>query len=144
MAGNCSCLDLLALLLCLHWGYYWQCNNFDSQINTKNIFLNPISFLAILLVIDLALSTLSMPHMLNTFWLNALEIGFGACVTQLFLISTFTGRICSSSGHGFWTCTMWPFVHHSIVQPSRQSESCHELEWALYSVQSCSPCLWST
>uniref|UniRef100_G1TRF2 Olfactory receptor n=1 Tax=Oryctolagus cuniculus TaxID=9986 RepID=G1TRF2_RABIT len=48
-------------------------------------------FLAILSSVDLALSTTSVPRMLDIFWFDAHEINFGACVAQMFLIHAFTG-----------------------------------------------------
>ncbi|KAF5918669.1 hypothetical protein HPG69_005704 [Diceros bicornis minor] len=46
--------------------------------------------LAIISAKDLALSTSSVPRMLGIFWFNAHEIGFGACVAQIFRIHMFT------------------------------------------------------
>ncbi|XP_045412407.1 olfactory receptor 52J3-like [Lemur catta] len=47
-------------------------------------------FVAILSMIDLALSTTSVPRMLGIFWFDAHEINFAACVAQMFLIHAFT------------------------------------------------------
>ncbi|XP_008059357.1 olfactory receptor 52J3-like [Carlito syrichta] len=48
-------------------------------------------FLTILSTIDLALSTTSVPRMLDIFFFDAHEINFGTCVAQMFLIHAFTG-----------------------------------------------------
>ncbi|XP_075779617.1 olfactory receptor 52N4-like [Pelodiscus sinensis] len=47
-------------------------------------------FLCMLAITDLVLSTSTLPTMLSNFWFNDREIGFSACLTQLYFVHCFS------------------------------------------------------
>ncbi|NXI51633.1 O51E2 protein, partial [Chloroceryle aenea] len=68
VAGNCAVLFVVKMETSLHTPMYF--------------------FLCMLAAIDLAMATSTVPRALSLYWFNSTEIGFGACLLQMFLIHT--------------------------------------------------------
>nr|XP_033804438.1 olfactory receptor 51D1-like [Geotrypetes seraphini] len=75
-------------------------------------------FLCMLAIIDLILSSFTMPKMIGLFWFDAKEIEFGACLTQMFFIhslSAMESTILLAMAFDRYIAICNPLRHSSIL-----------------------------
>ncbi|XP_074833445.1 olfactory receptor 52E2-like [Carettochelys insculpta] len=75
-------------------------------------------FLCMLAVTDLVLSTATIPKMLSIFWFNSREIGFNACLAQLYFIhssSVIESGIFVAMGFDRYVAICHPLRHSAIL-----------------------------
>ncbi|XP_037697101.1 olfactory receptor 52R1-like [Choloepus didactylus] len=78
-------------------------------------------FLAMLVVTDLVLSSSTQPKMLAILWFHAHEIGYHACLTQVFFIHTFSSvesGVLTARASDHYVAICFPLCHSSILTPS--------------------------
>ncbi|XP_060119832.1 olfactory receptor 51E2-like [Heteronotia binoei] len=105
VVGNCAVMSIVKAEPALHVPMYF--------------------FLCMLAAVDLALSTVTIPKILSFFWFGAREIGYKACLVQMFLIHSLSGAestILLAMAVDRYVAICHPLQHSAILTNSKTAK----------------------